>query len=138
MECRRVQNLDPTSGEAYYMNYNNGSSQWTRPRWLRRIDEDVTLPWGVAYKPGDSSGVPQFYHAETATWSEDKPDGYLLCDVCRYYLAYRQCCGQGCDGTRGWAVHTPHLALSVHTTTPDYMQMWDVHVHTHSSTVSDR
>lgn len=114
--------MDPATGEPYYLNFNTGVSQWERPRLLKRADEDVTLPWCTQYKPGDPSGVAYFYRPDTGEWSEEKPDGYLLCDVCRYHLAVRQCTGEGCDGARYCfgCFHQYHVWWSVRASRGDH------------------
>jgi hypothetical protein len=94
------QMADPASGEFYYYNHNNGESTWMRPHFLTKPDEDITLAWQLHWRVNTETGAyePAYYNAEKLEWSVAKPDGYLLCQMCRSDLAFRHCDGPGCDG----------------------------------------
>lgn len=105
-----LQCVDPESRCCYFLNHHTNHTQWDKPKLLTRPDEDVVLTWTLQWKRdltyslsnrhGSSytPATPYFYNSITGESSATKPDGYLLCQMCSTYLAFRRCHGPGCDG----------------------------------------
>lgn len=100
--------MDPSTGYFYYYNHSNGESQYELPRLLKRYGRgiDYTLPWSIQWRTPEENkdsaatgaSVPYYYNVTTGEVRDDSPEGYRVCQSCRFYLACRQCDGPGCDG----------------------------------------